>query len=248
MKFKDLPVKNKDILEGREPLPEEATYLMDKYAGTGRSRVLNKKTGLMEDSEIDTYAPMNQAELEARKWGRVLTDAFEVDPKTLEMVPKEGISEESSKRYFDMIKQNLKRYAATDNPLENRMRGAVSDNVDPSLSYPGLQYRPEAGELMKKHQLRGGKSTSSLLEVLNKDEAVAEFQQLSPYYKLLQSTKEKYKNIQDPEKREELETAELSQEINKNEKYKAQMEELKRNQQKVIDLYREHIKKFGEKI
>jgi|LakMenE18May11ns_1017448.scaffolds.fasta_scaffold9922089_3 hypothetical protein len=247
MKFKDLPVKDKNILEGREPLPEEASYLMDKYIGTDTSQKYNKDTKLVEKYRMDMYAPMKQSELEARKWGRVLTDVFDVNPKTLEMTPKEGISQENSKRYFEMIKRNLTKYSDTDDPLTNRIRGAVSKNENRSLSSTGLQYIPETGELEKSYIVRGADDIKSLLNVLSKDEATAEFSQLSPYYKLLQSVKEKYKSIQDPEIRTKLETEELSRQINKDENTRMQMEEFKKNQQKVLDLYKEHIKNFGEK-
>lgn len=265
MKFKDLPIKDKDILEGREPLPEEANYLMDKYAGTGRIRKIKKnelgqdlyfnpdflkkgqeKTALTEDYSVDLYAPMNQSELEDRKWGRTLTDVFDIDPNTMKMTPKEGISEENADRYFEIIKRNLKNYGPTDIPMINRMRGAISDNQEKDLSSISLQYDPSTGSLIKKSFVTP--ENRSLRDVLKKDEAVAEFQQLSPYYKLLQSVKEKYKNIQDPEERAKLESAVLSEEINKNPQSRQQMEELKKNQQRVLDLYKEHAKKFGERV
>ena len=253
MKFKDLPVKDKDILEGRKPLPEEAEYLMEKSKGDFSYidpnvvdlKSINKGIAPAE-KKIPLFEKMNQSELEARKWGRTLTDAFDVNPKTLEMTPKEGIPEEASKRYFDAIKRNMEVYAPTDNPLTNRIRGATSDNKNPDFSSLGLAYDSSTGDLIKKHGVRP--SVSSLQNVSSKEEAVAEFQQLNPYYKLLQSVKEKYKNIQDPEERAKIENAILSEEINKNPQSKQQMGELKKNQQKVLDLYKEHIKKFGERV
>jgi hypothetical protein len=220
---------------------------MDKYIGTDTSQKYNRDTGLFEKYRMDMYAPMKQSELEERKWGGALTDVFDVDPKTLKMTPKEGISEEDSKRYFEIIKKNLMRYSTTDNPLTNRIRGATSQNVDPSLTSLGLQYSPETGELIKGKNIHG-KANKSLRDVLLKDEATAEFSQLSPYYRLLQSVKEKYKSIQDPEVRTKLETEELSRQVNKDENTRMQMEEFKKNQQKVLDLYKEHIKKFGERV
>jgi hypothetical protein len=244
MKFKDLPVKNKDILEGREPLPEEATYLMDKYTGKGIVKKFEK--GNKKDYSTDLYAPMNQSELEARKWGRELTDAFDVNPKTLEMTAKEEIPKEIQQKYFDLVKKNLQKYGETDIPSINTMRGTPSGDVNQDYVISDLQYDPSFGSLVKSLTLTP--ETTSLRDLTKKEEAMVDYQQISPYANLLQSVKQKYKNIPDSEKRLELENADLIEKTNKNPELKYDMENVKKNQQKVIDLYKQHSKKFGGTI
>lgn len=250
MKFKDLPISDKDILEGRKPLPEEATYLMEKYSGKGK--VFNPDLDYPDTSKprregfesFDLYKPMNEADVKARETVRTLMDVYSINPQTGEMIPREGISPEQSKRYFDIIKRHSKEYFPTDNPKLNQFRrGAVGDQQDPIFSDLGMYYSPKSGELIKGNNPPRG---SVGADIIRKDLEVGEFQKLSPYSNLLESVKGSYKNLPE-EKRIEMQNKDLIEILKTNPKLQNDMDVLKKYQQKVIDKYKEHAKKYGQR-
>jgi hypothetical protein len=219
MEFKKLPVEDEEILKGRKPLPPEATYLMDKYKGTGRYINPNlpdpKNPGHILPPKLQTmplYEKMSPSSLEGWKAGDAISELWDIDKSTGTGTPR--VEPEKAKLYFDAIMKRAKKaFPSVDSPssLSPEMSGIEVLVDDPRYAQIGLSYDPSTGTVKKEYsQNKEAKSLSAI------DDLESEYFVLQDSYK------------------------KLGQEI--------PLERKKEIQQKIIDMYKAHSKKFGGQI
>jgi len=176
MKPVKYPPLDKEVLEGRKPLPEDISEKMDRYEGTGRyinpyvpNPKDSSKTFLSPHIETMDYYKIKPFEKEeSKKWNAAATELFDVNPNTLEMTPKKN--PERSQEYFEILKRKAKNAG-----ISEKENYPIESIGDPRYSQIGLEIDKSTGKLRKRYFQTS--EARSLAEIDDLEQAATELDQ-----------------------------------------------------------------------